>query len=150
MMRSIAITTLSACALFTPLGGVACGDVTSDLITGSPTPAGGSAGASAGGTSSGSGGTPECTAHDDCTDSELNRCDVTRGRCVECIDEGQCDIEEDCNAVIGECGRRCASSAECIEPDDPVCDTLNGFCVECLADDDCPSGGQCANWQCSD
>jgi hypothetical protein len=161
MMRRFASTASATGALLALLGGVACGDVTSDLITGSsagssgasPGGAGGlggaGAGSSAGGAGAGTGGTPECTGDADCMDSDRNLCDVTQGRCVECTNEGPCDIEEDCNLVVGECGRRCASPADCIEPDDPVC-AVNGFCVECQEDDDCPSSEQCANWQCFD
>jgi hypothetical protein len=164
-------------AFITLVGGVACGDVTSDLITGSPgattagsPPGGGSAGGTApggaggsspggagspasggtasGGASAGSGGTPDCTTNSDCTDSERRFCHPTRRLCVECTDEGQCASNEDCSAEIGECARPCTSSAEClVDDDDRICDTLIGFCVECVGDADCPSN-RCSTWKC--
>jgi hypothetical protein len=157
----------SAILLGGALVALACGDVTSDLITGDGS-GGSSSGGSAGGGSAGlggsstsgsagalaggggSGGTPECTTNDDCNDSERIYCDVMRGMCVECINRGACEIDEDCNVAIGECGRPCTSSTDCIEPDDPYCHELDHFCVECLENEDCPEGEQCARFQCSD
>jgi hypothetical protein len=170
-----ATRTYLACGAFIALaGGVGCGDVTSQLITGSSAGSsagsapggaasggnamagsGGSApggtgggGATDGGATAGSGGTPECTTRDDCTDPERRLCDPVHHRCVECTDEGQCGSDEDCSPDIGECARPCTSSTECVDEDDRICDPLILFCVECVGDGDCASN-HCAFWKCA-
>jgi hypothetical protein len=148
----------------------ACGDVESKLITGGAT--GGSSGTSNGGTTGGTvttggtaaggaagsgsgtggatggtGGTPECTGDDDCTDGEHRFCNTTTGRCSECLSEAPCSPTENCSLDIGECANPCTSMADCTDGEDRICDPNIHFCVECQFDTDC-SSNVCAFWKC--
>jgi hypothetical protein len=177
MTRSATRACVGFGAFIALVGSVACGDVASDLITGSsgattagsppggassggtaPGGAGGSSpggaggpesgGSASGGASAGGGGMPECTTNSDCTDSERRFCHPTRRTCVECTEEGHCGSNEDCSADIGECARPCASSAECANDEDHICDTIILFCVECVRDTDCTPPNHCFTWKC--
>ena len=58
----------------------------------------------------------ECQAHSDCKNSDKSRvCQVSTGRCVECL------VDTDC--AVGH----------------PRCDLISGRCVRCLVSSDCPS-----------
>jgi hypothetical protein len=67
---------------------------------------------------------PSCRSDGDCGLGETRRCDVARGRCVECLDATQCGGYE------------------------PYC--VNGDCEECRVDDDCIGRGlgRCRDGDC--
>jgi hypothetical protein len=149
-------------AVVSVLAFAACGDVQSELITGSESgtggATGGSSGTSSGGTTGGTtptggtatggtGGTPACTTNDDCTDGEHRFCNTATGRCSECLGEAYCGQDENCSLDIGECAAPCTSDAECTDDEDGLCDENIGFCVECVGDSDCPSN-VCSFWKC--
>lgn len=87
----------------------------------------------------------ECTTNDQCTDNDEPLCNVSDGRCVECLDDDDCDPSELCEDD-GECSARpipCTSALQCVGSDDPICHPMLQVCVECAADSDCPRNETC-------
>jgi Cys-rich repeat protein len=79
-----------------------------------------------------------CTSDDDCTKS-APFCNVTDGRCVQCMTAADCPNGEVCRAETHFCEPRCQSPEDCVGIDRPVC-SATGVCVECTSDNDCGAG----------
>jgi len=86
-----------------------------------------------------------CATNDQCIDTDEPLCNVREGRCVECLDDSDCDPSELCEDD-GECSARpipCTSPLQCVGSGDPVCHPMLQVCVECAADSDCPRSESC-------
>jgi hypothetical protein len=133
--------------------GVSCGDVTSDLIVRRTEAL-------------------TCRADADCP-SEQPRCELTSGRCRECLERSDCGESRACSLPAGVCSlscdvtscpsaapmcdlasglcRGCESDTECVTPASR-CNLETGACVECFTHEDCQgerrycddsAGGRC-------
>ncbi|HTU61010.1 MAG TPA: hypothetical protein VMF89_21300, partial [Polyangiales bacterium] len=72
-------------------------------------------------------------------------CNVSDGRCVECLSDANCDASELCEDD-GECSARpipCTSTLQCVGSEDPFCHPTLQICVECANDNQCPGGETC-------
>jgi hypothetical protein len=76
-----------------------------------------------------------CSSDDDCTRA-APFCNVTDGRCFQCMTAADCPQDQVCRAETHFCEPRCQSMQDCAGIDRPVC-SATGVCVECTADTDC-------------
>lgn len=76
-----------------------------------------------------------CTSDDDCT-KNAPFCNMTDGRCVQCMTAADCPNGQVCGAETRFCEPRCQSPEDCVGIDRPVC-SATGVCVECTSDTDC-------------
>lgn len=84
-------------------------------------------------------GRPECVDNFDCF-GVRNRCDQSRGRCVECVIDAHCPSAiPKCEVVRGDCVE-CLSNVDCQNPQ-PTC--RNRVCDDCLALTECGPGRSC-------
>ncbi len=92
----------------------------------------------------------ECTADDDCTDSDTPKCNTETNTCVECIESSNCSEEQVCRGnkcttcqTEEECQAKgttyhCSNASTCIQCfDNQVWDDESRECVECLSSADC-------------
>src|SRR5690606_25812214 len=78
-----------------------------------------------------------CTAASGCDEGV---CHPGTGRCVACLDDGDCATASAPRCDGGEC-KPCASDAHCAGvTGKPLCDTATGACVECTAADESACG----------
>jgi Cys-rich repeat protein len=78
-----------------------------------------------------------CTESEQCN-SQQPHCDVTTGRCVECLSPAHCDPPRTCDLVSKTCAAPCNEDDDCGRQT-PRCDSQRGVCVECLDDSSCDS-----------
>lgn len=86
-----------------------------------------------------------CMTNEQCTDSDEPLCNVSVGRCVECLTDANCDASELCEDD-GECSARpipCTSALQCVGSEDPFCHPTQEVCVECANDSHCPGSETC-------
>jgi hypothetical protein len=84
-------------------------------------------------------GVPECVDQFDCI-GVRNRCDLTRGRCVECLEDSHCPSAiPKCDVVMNTCVE-CLSNVDCANPR-PTCRAK--VCDDCLALGECGVGRIC-------
>ena len=69
-------------------------------------------------------------------------CNLSTGRCVDCVSAEDCDGDEACNVRSGQCTRQCERDKDCKGSD--KCDLDNGYCVECLSTADCRDQRVCS------
>lgn len=76
-------------------------------------------------------------------------CDVNAGRCVGCVDQGDCTTAPLllCDPASQTCVE-CIGASDCHDPMKPVCDPTSHTCVRCAGDSDCPAGSVCTNNAC--
>ena len=93
---------------------------------------------------SGEGQSTTCTTHQDCSAGMF--CNVVTSRCVQCLNEDQCDPGLVCRAD-GTCGQNtgCSTNTDCGAL---KCNTSTHACVQCLVSSDCPSAQSCRSNQC--
>jgi Cys-rich repeat protein len=77
-------------------------------------------------------------------------CDVNSGRCVGCVDHGDCTTPPLalCDPSAQTCVE-CLTHADCTDPSRPVCDLASHSCVRCVVDANCPAGNVCRNNTCT-
>jgi Cys-rich repeat protein len=78
-----------------------------------------------------------CGSDADCGNGH---CQLTSGRCVQCLENGHCASGETCNTLTGQCtagSSGCTNNSECPSG---VCDTGKGACVQCTDNSHCPGG----------
>lgn len=98
-----------------------CGEVQSDLIVRAEA------------------GPVACTSDAECAGAEP-RCELSSGRCVACLDAGDCADGTVCVAPAQVCVESCVTRG-CGDAT-PVCNTETGLCRACGGDAEC-SGGRC-------
>jgi hypothetical protein len=82
-----------------------------------------------------SGNCVECQANSQCRQMNLNFCDLSKDRCVQCLDDGDCPFQ----------GQVCTASRQCVYscPDGGGCPSgtrcYAGYCQSCRSDNDCNS-----------
>jgi hypothetical protein len=103
--------------LFTYGWSMACGDVTSDVITRAAD-------------------LPSLTCETECAGA-TPRCDVASGLCVECLEALDCGQGQACARPSGRCVTGCNELEPC-SSDQPVCEVETGLCGPCVEDPDCP------------
>jgi Cys-rich repeat protein len=103
----------------------------------------------------------QCLGDDDCSEPRAPACE-SGGRCVECLDSGQCDgracdprdhrcvecvSDADCGAGTCDverrrCSETCAGPESCDDPRRPLCDAATGSCVQCNTREHCSEPGR--------
>jgi hypothetical protein len=114
--------------------------------------AGAGATAGTGGTGGTAGTTADagaCQTRADCTSGGRPICNTAVGRCVECALDTDCDSDEVCDSVSGECTQACRMETDCTSGDRPHCDVPRRACVQCRDDFDCrPDDPRCFMSEC--
>ncbi|HUJ26374.1 MAG TPA: hypothetical protein VLW85_10165 [Myxococcales bacterium] len=89
-----------------------------------------------------------CTTEADCASNAVDpHClpgqNGRPGVCVQCLNDGQCQAGQVCDASNSCVAKTCGSDGDCAAPT-PRCDLADSphLCVQCLGDPDC-SGGTC-------
>lgn len=102
---------------------------------------GGTGGAGAGGSSA------ACQNSLDCVGQShgLAVCDKTRGTCVECVRDADCNSPEHC--VADRCAPPCTSDKDCTQLG-LLCNHSIGYCAECAVASDCSGGMICSSGEC--
>ncbi|MEO8181675.1 MAG: hypothetical protein ABI895_22805 [Deltaproteobacteria bacterium] len=88
----------------------------------------------------------ECVVDEDCTQQSGQRCDSAQNRCVECKVTRDCALGSACDTTTHRCLRSCVEEVDCA-PSDHDCDERRGVCIQCDEDAECTSraeGGYCA------
>ncbi len=69
----------------------------------------------------------------------LSHCDVSVGRCVQCLSPSHCDGPETCDPATQRCLVPCSRDDDCGSSQSPSthCSPARGFCVECDDDTSC-------------
>lgn len=67
-------------------------------------------------------------------------------KCVQCLEEDDCERSENCMAGLCKVPQDCEDSRDCA--DDLVCNETLGSCVQCITTKDCPTGRTCAKHNC--
>jgi hypothetical protein len=84
-----------------------------------------------------------CTGDAQCS-GDTPKCNVTSGRCVECLGAAECagkPATPICDTSRGTC-EECVTNAHCGDGGTPFC--RDRKCVECRNDNDCPGpNGKC-------
>ncbi len=94
-----------------------------------------------------------CAANADCAGSMVGAvCDVSTGRCVECVASDTCPEGRYCGAG-NRCLAGCRDDMACVTPADGGtlarrCDPTSRACVDCLADEHCAPGNRCVGNVC--
>ncbi len=117
-----------------------CGGTTLDFSGQGP-----DAGNMAGATGSGGGGPVlggPCRNSLECLPRQV--CDGTRGVCVECVVDADCDGAT-CSG--NRCREACSSDNDCT-PMGLLCDAAAGHCVDCVVDLDCEADERCRDGRC--
>lgn len=86
-----------------------------------------------------------CTSNEQCPEADEPLCQLSEGRCVECLGDADCDPSERCEDD-GECSARpisCTSALQCAGNEASVCHPMLQICVECASDLDCPRSETC-------
>jgi len=85
---------------------------------------------------------PSCATTDECRDGKV--CDMTQGTCVQCVDNGPCERDNDSETRICYMRRcvQCVENTDCTEGVRRVCSAFQQ-CVECEGDLDCKDGQHC-------
>ncbi|MEZ4391795.1 MAG: hypothetical protein R3A48_11915 [Polyangiales bacterium] len=98
-----------------------------------------------------------CTSDESCASNELglNRCDVSSGRCVQCLPSGNdCPADQYCDPNALLCVRGCRDDSSCATTGADGgasmrrCDPTTRRCVDCVVDGDCGSGSLCVGGVC--
>jgi Cys-rich repeat protein len=87
-----------------------------------------------------------CATSTDCTEPGRTRCDLTRYRCVECIDSSECAEGFRCDTLANRCLMACRNVSDCPSTAHG-CNGSRGICYECDEDRECArsaSGPFCA------
>ncbi|MFZ4580433.1 MAG: hypothetical protein ACOYOB_18770, partial [Myxococcota bacterium] len=87
-----------------------------------------------------------CKSDKQCAD-QGHVCDQTKGVCVACLIDGDCDDGKSCKAQT--CippAATCAATKDC--PSGQVCDKTASLCVSCIDDNDCEVGQFCTQTVC--
>lgn len=85
-----------------------------------------------------------CVAYDPCSSDDecaSGGCDTARGRCVECVTDGNCSDGKRC--VEQKCRVNCDSDNDCT-PQHMLCNTSIGVCIQCTAELACGNGLLCS------
>ena len=100
----------------------------------------------------------ECATNNDCHDPVMPICDIFETqKCVECMGDFDCAVNEICYSKTKSCiddpagNAGCATNNDCNDPLKPVCDKFETQkCVECMVNADCGAGRRCdtANRDC--
>jgi hypothetical protein len=78
-----------------------------------------------------------CTTGADCEGLQAHLCDVPDGRCVECLQDNDCQPGDLCHPLTLRCMHFCKTSADCVnEKYQPQCDPFHA-CVACNDSNDC-------------
>jgi hypothetical protein len=88
----------------------------------------------------------ECVVDEDCAQQPGHRCDGAQNRCVECKVTRDCALGSACDTTSHRCLRSCVEEVDCAATDHD-CDERRGVCIQCDADAECKSsasGGYCA------
>jgi hypothetical protein len=80
-----------------------------------------------------------CTESGECG-GRRQHCELSTGRCVECLSASHCDPPLTCDLIPHECSMPCTRDGDRTRDGTPRCSTARGVCVECRGDDsDCTS-----------
>lgn len=89
----------------------------------------------------------ECVRDKDCKDEARSYCgkeNPIKNRCVECLDEDDCDPGKTCAWDTHSCVPECNLDSACTSGAQ-ACAEGWGYCMGCLDDDECQGEGECAD-----
>ena len=78
----------------------------------------------------------ECVVDEDCGEQSRHRCDSALHRCVECKVERDCPAGSRCDPTMQRCIRSCVEEVDCALADHG-CDERRGVCIQCDDDREC-------------